>query len=676
MSSPALQQAGAFLAALDPSAAWWTFQTFDDGEQQRSDLAAIRHGTLEQHAPWLASMNAQGAGIFVAVNETDGKGRAKENITRVRALFADFDAPDMAAPERLRADTLPPAIIVESSPSKWHAYWPVDGLKLAEFKPLQKQIAEHWGSDRAVSDLPRVMRLPGFMHCKGEPQLVKVSKITGQRYSAPQLATRYPAPAAPAPREAPAAPQAGEASRYGASALESACKAMAGAEEGTRNHTLNREAFSIGQLVAGGEVPEALALCNLMEAASDSGLPEHEICRTLEKSFADGLTHPRTAPEQPQLDVGAAFRAVGVAGAAIAPAPALSGLVSVSLADVMTATLEPVRFAVKPWMPLRLVTLLGGHGGIGKSTLALAIGAHVACGRPFAGYEVARLPVVFVSLEDEPSIVRLRLRRIIEAYGLPAAEVLEGQRLRLLDGTQTFAALMTGAERPGSKPVLTATYRQLAEQVQGAGLILIDNASDAFDANENSRSDVRAFVGALVDIARANSASVVLLAHIDKAAAKFGGQNNSYSGSTAWHNSARSRLALLEQDGRCQLIHEKANHSRLADPLGISWVEGVPMPVDAAVGEEVEAEDQQAIIDALQAAIGAGMDVPDNLHPGAHSTFNTLKPFPEYSGRFSDNRAGKDRAHAAIVELKRSGRICSEKYTTAQRKLKTRLVPV
>lgn len=335
MTAPDLQQASAFLAVLDPSATTWTFQTFDDieSEQKRPELVKVLHGTLEQHAPLLASVNAQGAGIFVTVNEADGNGRKTENITRVRAVFADFDKADMATPERLRADTLPPAIIVESSPDKYHAYWPVDGLRLGNFKPLQKQIAQHWWSDTAVTDLPRVMRLPGFFHCKGEPRLVRLAETTGQRYSAAQLAARYPAPAhaAPAPREALPATPAGEISRYGASALESACKTIAGAEEGKRNHTLNREAFSIGQLVAGGDVPEALALSSLMEAASDSGLPDHEILSTLERSFSDGLKHPRTAPEQPKLDVGAAFRA---AGAAIGPAPALNGLPSPQITGV------------------------------------------------------------------------------------------------------------------------------------------------------------------------------------------------------------------------------------------------------------------------------------------------------------------------------------------------------
>ena len=79
-------------------------------------------------------------------------------------------------------------------------------------------------------------------------------------------------------------------------------------------------------------------------------------------------------------------------------------------------------------MPKRHVTLLGGHGGIGKSSLALGIAAHVACGRDFAGLPVTQSPVVFVSLEDEAAIVRLRLRKVIEAYQLPPQAVLENMR--------------------------------------------------------------------------------------------------------------------------------------------------------------------------------------------------------------------------------------------------------
>lgn len=348
-------------------------------------------------------------------------------------------------------------------------------------------------------------------------------------------------------------------------------------------------------------------------------------------------------------------------------------LAEVSLADVMSAELEPVRFAVKPWIPRRHVTLFGGHGGVGKSSLALAIGAHVAAGRPFAGHEVERLPVVFVSLEDEPSIVRLRLRRIVEAYKLDADDVLP--RTRLLDGTQAFSALMTEGDGFNAPPQFTQAFRELTEQAQGAGLIIVDNASDAFDANENSRRAVRAFVRGLAAIARKHNAAVVLLAHIDKAAARNGGQGNSYSGSTAWHNSARSRLALAEQDGAIVLEHEKANLTSRADPLRLAFTDGVLLPEAGTDGDTLTSEDfdKAEVIRALRAAAEAGINVPASLTPGAHSAMKALEPLPEYGQAFK-GRAGNNRAARALAALRREGRIREETFRTPQRKERTRLV--
>lgn len=344
-----------------------------------------------------------------------------------------------------------------------------------------------------------------------------------------------------------------------------------------------------------------------------------------------------------------------------------ASLIPVDLSDVMTTQFDPVHYAVKLWMPRRHVTLFGGHGGIGKSSLALAISAHVACGLPFAGFEAQQCSVLFVSLEDEPSIVRYRLRKIIDAYTLPADSVLAN--MRLLDGTQGFAALMTEGTGFNAEPEFTKAFRELEDQAAGAGLIIIDNASDAFDANENSRRSVRAFIRSLAIMARTNDAAVVLLAHIDKASAKNGAQGNSYSGSTAWHNSARSRLSLLEVDGRIQLAHEKANMSKKAEPLTITFRDGVPMPESTAwsdTGLTNEEYDQCEIMRALVAAAEAGINVPASVAPGAYSAMKALEPLPEYMDTFK-GKAGRDRAARAITALSRAGRIERITYTKPNR---------
>jgi hypothetical protein len=73
-----IEQAHNFLAALAPGETDFTFQTFDDSEAKRPELARVMHGSLAEHFPELAHLSGLGAGVFVTVNRTDLKGRRKE----------------------------------------------------------------------------------------------------------------------------------------------------------------------------------------------------------------------------------------------------------------------------------------------------------------------------------------------------------------------------------------------------------------------------------------------------------------------------------------------------------------------------------------------------------------------------------------------------------------------
>ena len=169
--TPDLDEAKRFLKELDPTAERFTFQTFDDDKDRKNGkLARVLHGTVDAHADTLSRLQAQGAGVFVTINETDLTGRKAENIKRVRACFVDLDG----APLQPVLDWEPPHIVVDTSPGRFHAYWRVDGLELDEFTPMQKALIERFDADKNVKDLPRVMRLPGFWHQKGTPTKVKM----------------------------------------------------------------------------------------------------------------------------------------------------------------------------------------------------------------------------------------------------------------------------------------------------------------------------------------------------------------------------------------------------------------------------------------------------------------------------------------------------------------------
>ena len=159
---PSLPTAALFLDALD-SRGKFTFQTFDDDESRKDKkLVRVLHGTLDKHATTLTTINQKGAGIFVTVNQTNLKGRKANDIEKVRAAFVDLDGSPL---EPVLDHPLEPHIIVESSPSRWHAYWLCE-LPCEEFSAVQLGIAEKFNGDTSVHDLPRVMRLPGFYHLK------------------------------------------------------------------------------------------------------------------------------------------------------------------------------------------------------------------------------------------------------------------------------------------------------------------------------------------------------------------------------------------------------------------------------------------------------------------------------------------------------------------------------
>ena len=176
--TPDFEEAQAFLDLLDKNAQFWTFQTFDDdADRKAQSLARVLHGTLEDHFDTLAALQKRGAGVFVTINETDGKGRGKGNIISVRAQYIDLDGADL----RPVRDWLEPDIICATSPGRWHAYWLVRDTPLEKFSAVQKYLIRAFDADN-VHDLPRVMRLPGFLHQKkdsgkglaGERQMVRV----------------------------------------------------------------------------------------------------------------------------------------------------------------------------------------------------------------------------------------------------------------------------------------------------------------------------------------------------------------------------------------------------------------------------------------------------------------------------------------------------------------------
>lgn len=303
---------------------------------------------------------------------------------------------------------------------------------------------------------------------------------------------------------------------------------------------------------------------------------------------------------------------------------------------------------VERWIPQNEVTLLAGHGGSGKSYVALSIAVHVALGLTFGSLATIRSNVLFFSGEDGARVLQQRLAKLCRALEIDLAQ-LEG-KLHLLDASDIDPALhrerrdvVAGRPVIVTKTPLLDGLATLVEKLQ-VGLIVIDNASDTYDDDEIKRVRVRAFVRSLrSNIARPNRA-VLLLAHVNKASANAGRNagTEDYSGSTAWHNSVRSRLSLTtNKDDVLTVEHAKANLGEKAAPVKLIWQEGVPM-LDrsysgtdaglAAVRAEEKArddKDKSALVELIQGFDRRGERVTTSAQ-GSATVFKLLKGQPEF----------------------------------------------
>jgi hypothetical protein len=93
----------------------------------------------------------------------------------------------------------------------------------------------------------------------------------------------------------------GPNSAYAHTALDRECDTVANAAPHTRNDTLNKAAFSLGQLVGGGELPEGEVARRLFDAAAANCLVKEDGAKatraTIRSGLQAGMKQPRTAPQ-------------------------------------------------------------------------------------------------------------------------------------------------------------------------------------------------------------------------------------------------------------------------------------------------------------------------------------------------------------------------------------------
>lgn len=270
-------------------------------------------------------------------------------------------------------------------------------------------------------------------------------------------------------------------------------------------------------------------------------------------------------------------------------------------------------------IPIGEVTALYAHGGTGKTALAQTLASLVALGEPCLGNETMKGKALLVLCEDAPDDAIRRQDRINDVLNIDREAL--GDQVRFVCRKGRDNVLMH-FPKAGGKGVRTPFWRQLAATVAyyRPRLVVIDTAADVFAGNENVRTEVRQFLQeALISIASRYQCAVLLLAHTSRTGATEG-----VSGSTAWHNTVRSRLFLRrdeQRDGVLILSHGKSNYGpEQADKL-LRLVDGVPVLMAGELAEATDAEVQcrEHFLEMLRVFESQGRQVSDASRGGRYA---------------------------------------------------------
>lgn len=358
------------------------------------------------------------------------------------------------------------------------------------------------------------------------------------------------------------------------------------------------------------------------------------------------------------------------------------------LAALATREPEAPRFIWPDWFPTGYSTLLAGHGGVGKSAIALHLAACVASGATFAGVPCEPRKVLYLSCEDREGILHWRLDRICRHMGISMAEL--AGRLDIVELVGHDSILWERDPRTGY--CYTPAYGQLAERIKVTQIevLMVDGISDTFAGNENARGEVKRYVNSLVALLPADTGAVVLIGHVAKPTAANAQTGEGYSGTTGWHNAVRARWYLYpetqrdddsdrpERTGALLLELQKSNLGRMDQSITWRWNDEVHMFLPDAPAAHFDRtlqqrEERLGILLALRACAQSGIAVPAAT-TGRRTAYHVLTAQAVCSNSLRSGKAGVRRFWREIETLRAMGHVRDDSIRRADRHYTTALV--
>lgn len=390
-------------------------------------------------------------------------------------------------------------------------------------------------------------------------------------------------PSPPRPALLARARSHGDGSPYGLAALDRECAAIAGAADGGKHDALNKGAYSIGGLVAAGELAEGAAMAALtgaLDAIRHRCEDQRAAERTLTQAFEAGKAAPRQAPppravthtvryeygsppempEPPPYDAAPEWADVEPDMATTAGdlphadrgahlKRAADAFPTLGLADILA--LPPPEWLVKDVLTVESNALLFGPYASLKSFLALDLALCIAYGRPWQGREVRQGAVLYIAGEGVRGLGK-RIRAWQMHHGLEDVDApfrLLAAGVSITDPEHVARLIRTG---------------QAAADAEGTPLavVFIDTLARAMvGADENSAQDMGRAVRGTDELREGLRATTVTVHHSGK------DKERGSRGSTALPGGADTVIAVERAESILTITIEKQKDDEEGQPI-------------------------------------------------------------------------------------------------------------
>lgn len=514
------------------------------------------HPDLLSAASRLATHAASLPGVVfcspTATFKEPGKAKGLDVFNGV-ALSVDLDETNPQEAHELLETILGPPTLVVASGGEWqysqtsefipklHLHWRLahpttNHEEHEQLNNLRKLAAKIAKGDPSAGPLAHPMRLPGSLHTKSLPKLCKILDCKNDveitlEYAKERLQKHQQVLEGVTCTKTEIMPsRESKNTEYGKKALFAELCELSNTSKGERNNRLNRAAFCLGQLVAGGDLEEDYVSNSLISTALYIGIQQSEAYQTIKSGLNGGKCKPRTTEEQK------------------AKSFSQKKFPFIKAGDLK---ISHPKWIVEDYLEENSLSVIFGDPGSGKTFIALSLAASIATGCSWYSQNVKQGSVFYIAGEGFSGISR-RLAAWSKYHECP------------LDDAPLFISERPAQFLDRANAILVAeTINELAAKHGYPKLVVIDTLARNFgDGDENRTEDMSSFIAIVDNYIRIPFNCCILIVHhtghSDKERAR---------GSIALKGAADSEYNIEKQKDVLTMTTTKMKDAEILEPL-------------------------------------------------------------------------------------------------------------